>query len=361
MLANISRMKTTALLAACCFTTGQAASKAEYSSHALDATNVLNDIWYDPSTGLWQDLWWQSASMIASLANFASLDRGNYFPMVNDIFETTLANAMSAGIAGSYDTFFNDYYDDEGWWAMGWIRVYDLTGDAKYLDTARKIFTDMQTGEDATCGGHWWSKKKDANVAIANEQYMAVAASLANRIPAQKSMYADIATGSYDWFMGSGLINGDNTVTDHLNLATCEPEGNVWSYNQGVIIGACLELNRLTSDGKYLDTASRIAHGAIDHLTGPKGILTDFASEAPMDITSAQFKGVFARNLRQLHSVAPDAAYVSFLQNNADTLWIQARQSDGQIGPEWAGPYIDATAPSQSSALDCLVAAAAVS
>ncbi|KAK3055381.1 hypothetical protein LTR09_003935 [Extremus antarcticus] len=334
-----------------------AACKAEYSSYAFNAADVLNDLWYDPSTGRWQDLWWQSANMISTLANFASLDWDNYFPIANHFFETTLVAAPQS----NNGTFINDYYDDEGWWAMAWLRVYDLTQNSTYLDAAKEIFVDMQTGENATCGGHWWSKDYDDNVAIGNELYLAVAASLANRVPDQKSTYQDIAMKEYDWFISAGLINSNNTINDGLDLSTCEPGGIVWSYNQAAILGALIEMYRLTSNSTYLDTASSIAHGTIDHLTDAGGILTDFGDPGPMDLTTSQFKGVFARNLGYLQSVAPDDAYIIFLQKNADAIWSKARQEDGRIGAAWQGPYFNASAPSQSSALDCLVAATAVS
>ena len=163
-----------------------------------------------------------------------------------------------------------------------------------------------------------------------------------------------------NWFLSSGLINENNTVNDSLNLTDCNPTGTVFTYNQGVILGALVEMNRLTSNQSYLDIATKIAHGTIDHLCDSNEILTESGYPGPLDLVSAQFKGVFVRNLAHLQSSAPDDAYVSFLQKNADTIWSQDQQ-DGRLGPDWQGPYFDASAPSQSSALDCLIAAAAVS
>jgi predicted alpha-1,6-mannanase (GH76 family) len=294
--------------------------------------------------------------MITTLANFANLNIESYLSFANYYFETTLV-AAPASNGGS---FLNDYYDDEGWWAMAWVRIYDLTQNSTYLDAASTIFDDMRNGEGATCGGHWWSKDNDANTAIGNELYLAVAASLANRIPDQKSTYQDIATREYNWFIGSGMLNSNNTFNDGLDLSTCEPEGTVYTYNQGVILGALIEMNRLTNNQTYLDTASLVAHGAIAHLTDSNGILTEPGYPNPTDTTGAMFKGVFARNLGYLQSMAPDDAYVTFLKQNADAIWSEDRQGDGQIGPAWQGPYQEASAASQDSALDCLVAAASV-
>ena len=334
----------------------QAASRSDYINNAVATVNTLNTNWYDSSNGQWQDLWWNSANMITTLANFAALDPDQYLPQLNSYFETTFV-ASPASNGGS---FVNDFYDDEGWWAMAWIRLYDLTQNATYLQAAEDIFSDMVNGEGAACGGHWWSKDNDANTAIGNELYLAVAASLANRAD-NGSKYASIATREVEWFMNSGLINENNTIDDGLDLTSCTATGATYTYNSGAILGALLEMNRLTPTKTYLDLASDIAHGAIDTLTDGNGILIEVGYPGPPDDTGAQFKGIFARNLAYLQSAAPDDAYVSFLQLNADSIWTADRQDDSLLGPDWQGPYFDAGAASQSSALDCLVAAAAVS
>jgi predicted alpha-1,6-mannanase (GH76 family) len=354
---GILKIVQAALLASGLLPLVQATSRSEYIEHAVGAANILNNIWYNSSNGQWQDLWWNSANIVTMLANLADLDRDSLLPVANYYFENTFATAA----AWNNGSFTNDFYDDEGWWAMAWIRVFDLTGNATYLGASQDIFEDMQNGEGATCGGHWWSTNRTENESIANTLYLAVSASLANRVPDQQRMYEDITTSQYSWFIGSGLMSSDNTINDGLNLTNCKPGDIVWTYNQGAMIGALIEMNRLAQNESYLDTADRIAHGAMDHLT-IDGILTEHGYPKPLDNVSAQFKGVFVRNLAYLHSMAPDAEYMSFLQTNADAIWQNARGYDGQIGGNWQGPFDDyVSATSQSSALDCLVAAAAVS
>lgn len=144
--------------------------------------------------------------------------------------------------------------------------------------------------------------------------------------------------------------------------STCERAGPVYSYNQGVILGALVEMHALTGNSSYLDIASKIAYGAIDQLAKPHaGILTDIGYPRGPDITGAQFKGVFARNLMYLQKARGEDAFVSFLQHNADSIWRTNRQDNGQLGAFWQGPLQNITAASHSSALDCLLAAAAVS
>ena len=79
----------------------------------------------------------------------------------------------------------------------------------------------------------------------------------------------------------------------------------------------------------------------------------------------AQFKGIFVRYLHDLwlHSRRP--GYRGFILANANSVWDHARNPSAQSGPpqfglHWAGPFDQATPARQSSALDLLTAAAAL-
>src|SRR6185312_842658 len=153
-------------------------SAPAYSAHAKAAVNALQQ-WYTPESGLYRTTgWWNSANAITALANYSRITRSTkYLP----VFSNTL-HAAQTGPDGA-PGFINNYYDDEGWWALAWIDVYDLTHRPEYLKAASSIFDDMQHGWDtAACGGGvWWNKKTHGKNAIENELFLAVAASLANR------------------------------------------------------------------------------------------------------------------------------------------------------------------------------------
>ncbi|KAF2159217.1 glycoside hydrolase family 76 protein [Zasmidium cellare ATCC 36951] len=334
-----------------------AATKQEYIDHTLNASDILNQQWYSQNDGMWQELWWNSGAILATIGDVALLNDG-FKQTAVDIYSKSLTAAKAA----NGNSWLNEFYDDEGWWAMGWIKAYDVTQDTKYLDAANEIFNDLLTGNDATCGGHWWSKDKTDNTAIGNELYLAIAASLANRMDDGTS-YQKYAQSQLDWFLGAGFFNENHTISDGLNVSSnCERIGAVYSYNQGVILGALVEMNTLTDNSSYLDIANGIAHAAIDQLAKPNnGVLTDVGYPVGPDPTGAQFKGVFARNLMYLHHAQPDDDFADFLQYNANSIWKSNRQGDGKLGAFWQGPLQNITAAAHSSALDCLLAAAAVS
>jgi predicted alpha-1,6-mannanase (GH76 family) len=334
-----------------------AASRAEYTGYAVNASDVLNQQWYDQGNGQWQGLWWNSANALTAIADLAALDWNQFGSTAKWYFE----NTFKAAKADNGGVWTNHYYDDGGWWAMCWIRAYDLTNDAKYLDAAKDIFEDYLTALGANCGGVYWSKDREYEASIANELYLETAASLANRVSNPKTDYRKYAQENLDWFMGAGLVTSKNVITDGITEDNCKAGGAVFTYNQGVILGGLVEMSKLTKDQAHIDNAHRIAGGAIDYLTDEKGILREKEWPGEVDETGAQFKGIFVRKLAELHIESPRDRYADFLRTNADGVWANARASNGTIGSKWQGPYDPPSMATQSSGLDLLVAAARVS
>jgi predicted alpha-1,6-mannanase (GH76 family) len=316
--------------------------------------------WYTPQSGLYRSTgWWNSANAITALANYSRMSHTKkYLP----IFANTLHAAQTAhdGSPG----FINNYYDDEGWWALAWIDVYDLNGKAEYLQAAGSIFDNMQKGwETETCGGGvWWSKKSRNKNAIENELFLDVAASLANRAtaPEQRQRYLSWAKKEWVWFHDSGMINQEHLINDGLDIsnpAHCTNNGKAtWSYNQGVILGALVELNKAAPDPALAETASAIAHAAIEHLVDAQGVLHE-PNGAHTGGDVPQFKGIFSRNLMLLNDAFPDDRYQAFARANAASIWARDRDAANHLGFWWAGPFDLADAARQSSALDALTAA----
>lgn len=362
---------------------------ADYTSNAEAALTTLQK-WYSNSTGIYTTTgWWNSANALTTLGDLAAVDS-----KVKSQVTSVLANSLVAAqnynlqqtkvITADFNMvtfmgtdapsdvvvedainpkgFLNGYYDDEGWWALNWIQAYDLTGNQDYLTTAVDIFNDMKNGSEPKCGGGiWWDKKNTYVNAIANELYLSVASHLANRMSSQKQFYVNIATTQWKWFQGTGMINSKNTINDGLDINTCKNNnGTVWSYNQGVILGALVELNKASPNSSYLTSAKNIATAAIKALGDANGVLHD-PCEPNCGSDGSQFKGVFMRNLQILHSASPDPTYLSFIASNANSIWTKDRDTTtNQLSVDWSGPFVvPANASTQSSALDSLVAAVA--
>ncbi|KAI6892333.1 hypothetical protein KC348_g18978, partial [Hortaea werneckii] len=241
-----------------------------------------------------------------------------------------------------------------------WIQVYDLTNDVRYLSTAEEIFDDLTTGLNATCGGQWWDEAHTASNTINNALYISVAAHLANRVPKTSSKppatYRVAAETHLHWLRAQNLLTPNGTYVDGLGLSTCQPTGPVFTYNQGVMIGALVEMSRFPAaattttnsaedpdeeeGASLLDQAETLANGTITSLVDSAGILTEtaFAPSFPdLDLVAAQFKGVFVRNLADLYAVRPQREeYEEFLSRNARSLWRRIGYLEVRMRDFWA-------------------------
>ncbi len=310
--------------------------------------------WYDQKKGLYRTTgWWNSANAITTLADYAQATGSRQFdPVFRNTF--TVAQKTSAG-------FLNRFYDDEGWWALAWIEVYDLTLRKQYLSMAESIFANMAEGWDDTCsGGIWWSKDRKYKNAIANELFLSVAAHLATRVisePARKN-YLHWAQREWQWFASSGMINSDHLVNDGLDQHCANNGKNTWTYNQGVILGGLSELYRGVQDRSLLAAADSIAVATLSSpiLVDTEGVLHDVC-EPNCGADGTQFKGILVRNLRLLDEVAPSTRFADFVEANVLSISEGMHPTEYGIGERWSVPYGPANASTQSSGEDVLVAA----
>ena len=326
------------------WTRGAAVPGDDFNAHTAVAAQALQQ-WYNPQ-GLWDTTgWWNAAHCLEAIENAIVANNGGaYLDVLQKTFDRN-----------SGKNFLNEFYDDEGWWALAWIRAYDLTGEARYLGMAKTIFTDMQGGWDDHCaGGVWWKKDRRYKNAIANELFLLVAVRLHQRSAGttDSTPYLDWALKEWHWFQHSGMINAHHLVNDGLNRA-CENNGRTtWTYNQGVLIGGLTELYRVTGDTNHLHEAITIADATIANLIDANGILSEPAERehgGGRDVP--QFKGIFIRYLAQLYDETRQPKYFDFLFRNARSVWFNNRDASNHFGLHWSGPVDTVDAARHSSAM----------
>src|SRR5690606_32688944 len=174
------------------------------SKRAVDALMRL----YDEDTGLWKTTgWWNSANALTALLDY-QIATGD------DRYEWVIANTYEKNVDAQGGNFTNDYIDDTGWWALAWIRAYDITGEQRYLDTAIHDAEYMwDTWDDVCGGGVIWNIHNPYKNAVTNELFIKVTASLHNRIPGD-THYLERAIRAWEWFEASGMINSENLIND---------------------------------------------------------------------------------------------------------------------------------------------------
>ncbi|MCM6776614.1 glycoside hydrolase family 76 protein [Nocardia sp. CDC159] len=326
---------------------------------------------YDMGTGLWHNDpgIWQSANALTAVIDFAARTGDpQYLAYADATYRHT-----DRGVPAK-----TGYNDDELWWALAWIRAFDLTHDPRYRTAARPIVDGLDDQRASFCdGGLAWARVgtdpeqrpwTQVN-AITNALYLTATAQLSTRVePADRSSYLARAQGIWDWFTtraGRALLDPSGLINDHLDRSpdgkTCAlaDEGTRWTYVQGALIGGLVALHRATGREDLLATADTIA-AAATRAGSPfmrDGVLREPSATncpGPECRDAETFKGVFVRNYRQLLDTGRSrTASLEFLAHQANSLPIDS----DEFGFRWQGPARPDDPPdfaTQAAALDAL-------
>ena len=303
---------------------------------------------YDPDKAWFPSSWWNSAVALQTVGDYMQRtgDR-RYLAQLDNTFEKDKGVFPAGVLSGDplLGNFTSRAIDDSEWWGLTWLQAYDLTGNPKYLHMAVTIANYVHGYWDtSTCGGGvWWNAERTYKNAITNGLWIRLTAELHNRM-AGDTLWLARSREAWNWFQGSGMINADGRVNDGLTDACTNNGQTVWTYNQGLAIGAGLELWRATRDPSILASVRRLADAAIrpDGLVAD-GILTERcdALDQTCDDNGKQFKGIFMRYWTDLVDTTHDRHYAAFLEQQADSLWNDDRDAANRLGTRWSGATSD--------------------
>jgi|SRR6185437_11066506 len=207
---------------------------------------------------------------------------------------------FSSGLIGPSGRGGDVYYDDNAWLGLALVRHQELCGDDVSLPLARRVFDFVASGwsgDDgwAVPGGIRWKDHPSnrSRNACANGPAAALAAGL-YRLTGE-AVLADWAARLYRWTR-SALLRPDQLYADRIT-----PDGDVvgdlWSYNQGAMIGAGVLLAEITGDRDYLDQATATAAAAMAH----------FTLQRLVEDNTQAFNAIYFRNLALLDRAVGDA------------------------------------------------------
>lgn len=236
------------------------------------------------------------------------------------------------------------YYDDECWMTLALIRAYDLTGNQKYLAQAQTIYGDVMAGWDTTCcgaqkGGVWWDKAHTQKANAANAGAALAGARLYERTA--NPDYLGFSEQVYSYWYSNMVDHTFFQVCDHIN-----PDGSkAWqkfTYNEGLMIGAALALERITGTSTYLTNANNFAKfmAVNEGISGAYGPLLYDGSNSGCGGDCHQFKGPAVRYLSQLYASGSRVQrYYTLLKGSADSIWNLGRNAAFTVfSVDWSGP-----------------------
>ena len=172
-------------------------------------------------------------------------------------------------------TFVNNYYDDMAWLALAVLRLDELAEETCKPGRRRnaRVRRTLTLQFDAACtddlgGGAFWSKKRDFKNTPATAPIALYYARTGHRAKAQSLL---------DW-LDATLFDPDQGL--YLDGARLDPEGNVvidravYTYNQGPVLGAQLELGgdaNLARAAEVVDGVARLLTVPVQHAPAAQG------------------------------------------------------------------------------------------
>ncbi len=212
------------------------------------------------------------------------------------------------------------YYDDNDWVGIELMRAYALTHSPALLGGAEGIMAfemaGWQTSPELGCPGGLPFSNLPENT-DRNTITTAPAAELALQLykATRNTQYLQFAIQAYEW-VRSCLLLPTNLYADHLNRrGIVEP--HLYSYTQGVMIGAGTLLYQVTGNGAYLYQARQTAAAALAYFTPER-----------LGLENPFFPSIYFRNLMYLDSVTHDPPGPKIAQAYVDYAWQHLRLSN---------------------------------
>jgi predicted alpha-1,6-mannanase (GH76 family) len=233
-------------------------------------------------------------------------------------------------------SLFNDYFDDMLWLALATDRLAEAARDDELRAQAARIWAHVSEHgwNDHEGGGIAWRVSQPTyKNTPANGPFVILSARLYRRTGDPGHLAA--AKRTMGW-LEKILVRPDGFVQDGINRLGDHAIDTQWrfTYNQGVYIGACVELARVTGDTGYLRRASRTASTAITELTD-EGV---FAGEGDGG-DEGLFKGIFYRYAAELVRTGDEPGLRGFLLASTSRLWESCLRGESLLAnDDWRSP-----------------------
>jgi len=290
----------------------------------LEALQNLQGMFFKPWLGTWRGVeQWQTAFLVSCLAGVIlslseDITKTTQLTTINAI-ERYFTSITSAFLNQNVDDMIINAHDDKLWVAVSWIefarmiRIYsrrhysdhsplrnDVSGDwhgtlwLPLMATRAVIFWQASTSDSdafACQGGITWDHRlPEYKNSITNQLCMMTAIEMYHSLPQnwrhtflneiEESSFEPVnddqhlraAVASHEWIAGANLTNGNDVFVDGWHFTgggkSVQPvlgtrDETVYTYNQGVILGALRGLWDATATSCFLEDGHKLIQNVI--------------------------------------------------------------------------------------------------
>ena len=259
-------------------------------------------------------------------------------PGLEEYFDTIrFPNAYASYI---YTTPLADrFYDDNVWIGLDFIDLYILTGNEKYINKAKTIWSFIESGTDTVLGGgiYWCEQKKTSKNTCSNAPGAVYAIKLFQ--VTGDITYLNQAIKLYEWTKKYLQDENDFLYFDNINLKGRINEVK-YAYNSGQMMQASALLYKTTRQEKYLQEAQHIAHACYDYFFHDFHTATGETLRL-LDKNDIWFTAIMLRGFIELYNIDHNEEYINAFQKNLDYAWTHMRDENGLFNSDWSGKEKD--------------------
>jgi predicted alpha-1,6-mannanase (GH76 family) len=303
-----------------------AAERAVHTRHlrwlwGLPGTRLGRVSW--PAWSVQWHYWWQAHLLDCALDAYQRAPT----PWRRDTVATLVRGVRVRNLTG----WVNNYHDDIAWLGLALQRSAALAG-VRRPSAEQAIMHRLRAGRGPSGGMRW----------RVGDDFVNVPATGPAAIFYARRGNLGIAASLVDWITdhlidpNTGLVFDGARVNPDGSVRTVERA--VYSYCQGVLLGACLELGAATGQPRWLEQADRTVRAVAEHLTDD-GVLRGHGGG-----DGGLFTGILVRYLALAATAIPTGGTAArVVLDSAEAAWVNRGIADGGpvFGPQWtvaAGP-----------------------
>lgn len=216
----------------------------------------------------------------------------------------------------------NDYYDDIAWFGLAVQRAAELA-DRPGPRALAAVVEQLRAGVTPDGGGGIWWRRGDAFKNAPTNGPAAILLARDGRLAPAGSLT--------DWLADTLLDPGTGLVRDGVRLApdgsVRDVEATVYTYCQGVYLGACVELAERDGDPRWAARAAAVLDAVATRMAEPDGVIPgdDDGGDGGL------FNGILARYLADAARRRPELAFTArrLVLASAEAAWAGRAEIDG--------------------------------